>query len=95
MNENTKPYIITAGILAAAVIAGGIAFSGSTNAVALDAGVPLGCLRRPAGAICNRVDGGNPGNWNRYPAEELTGPGCEAVACTVMAGDDPDPEDGR
>ncbi len=49
------------------------------------------CKRKPKGAKnCARLDGGDPGEMNRYPASELTGASCEGVACSIWAGEDPD-----
>ncbi len=56
---------------------------------AVATGTP-GCKRRDAGvpvAQCQRVDGGNQGDENQYPASELTGAGCTPVPCGVIFGD--------
>ena len=33
------------------------------------------------------TDGGDPGDWNQYPAARLTGAGCAPVVCGCVAGD--------
>lgn len=49
------------------------------------------CARKPKGAkLCTLLDGGDPGELNRYPAAEFTGTECEGVACAVLFGFDPD-----
>ena len=51
--------------------------------------LPPPCVRQPLdGGACTRIDGGDPGAGNVYPAGELTG-ACEPVECVVIAGDDP------
>lgn len=45
------------------------------------------------GASCHLVDGGEPGEYNRWPAAWMVGPHCEPVSCAVMAGEDADAEE--
>ena len=73
--------------------------------VIADGGVELrraaapGCMRRPVGAAvdtCMVVEGGkgvDRGAMNRFPADASVGAGCEPVACSVVAGEDPDISD--
>jgi len=47
------------------------------------------CARKPAdGGTCTFKDGGDPGVFNRWPMERLTGAGCELCACSVYLGQD-------
>lgn len=43
-----------------------------------------------AGANCTRLDGGDPGVWNSYPRNQLTGADCQRAPCVVLAGEDPE-----
>lgn len=66
-----------------------------------------GCVRRPKGApvaSCRRrerlPDGGlgaarDFGDLNRFAVGEAAGAGCEAVACSVYAGEDADADEGE
>lgn len=52
------------------------------------------CARKPIGdKTCTRVDGGDPGELNRYDSTQLAGVGCQPVACSVFAGEDADAEE--
>lgn len=59
------------------------------------------CVRRPLGASvesCSRLlsDAGiiDPGALNRFPATEAVGWTCQPVACSVVAGENPDNPEG-
>lgn len=42
------------------------------------------CSRRPVGnKTCRSLDGGDPGDLNRWDATVLTGSGCQPVACSL------------
>ena len=50
------------------------------------------CARRKPGALCTRLDGGDPGDWNRYPATQLVGV-CQMVACSIFSGQNPNADE--
>jgi hypothetical protein len=55
---------------------------------AVASGTP-GCVYKPQGGACTRLDGGDPGVDNQYPVGQLTGAGCLSVTCGCIAGDCP------
>lgn len=82
MNSKTVAAIAAIGLIGATVALVDLPPSESTP----DAG-GFECARRRPGADCWRLDGGDPGEWNRYASGLLTGD-CEPVVCTVLAGED-------
>jgi hypothetical protein len=57
--------------------------------VATELRIEAPCRRRLPGSACLFIDGGAPPDFARYLASELIG-SCDAVACSVWAGQDPD-----
>lgn len=62
----------------------------------IDGGIALrvkasgGCVRRPVGNKSCLKGGRDPGELNRFPAADVTGTGCEPVACSIVFGENPD-----